>query len=124
MKIEKQVCSLELSKELKENGYPQEGLFWWNRWESPYPHHTVENKKLFKDCIIAPTVSELGEALPKEVMSQRKIGMREQDKDKWCCFEKIPNRGAIGLSFMADTEADARAKMWLYLKKNGLLETP
>ena len=29
MKLEDQVASLELSRKLKEAGYPQEGLFWW-----------------------------------------------------------------------------------------------
>jgi len=33
--LEKQVASLELSKQLKEAGYPQEGLFWWAGQELP-----------------------------------------------------------------------------------------
>lgn len=36
MKFEDQQVNLELSKELKEAGYVQEGLWWWVDFEETY----------------------------------------------------------------------------------------
>jgi hypothetical protein len=35
MKIEEQVCNLELAKKLKEPGVRQEGYFWWFKGKMP-----------------------------------------------------------------------------------------
>lgn len=88
MKIENQVISLELSKELKENGYPQEGHWWWvekiyddnsNHWpghkKPPTEYHLQVGRKTGyyindiyqgkeKQCY-APTVAELLNVLTK-----------------------------------------------------------
>lgn len=63
------------------------------------------------------TVAELGEMLPIEFISQRRphdsIGAGEH---RW-------HAGQYGedYAFSADTEADARAKMLIYLIENGLV---
>lgn len=77
MKIEKQVCSLELAKKLKELGVEQESLFYWwgNRekteiiiayrgdlWEWSIPIGVKEN-----GYCSAFTVAELGDMLPSEI---------------------------------------------------------
>ena len=67
MKLEQQVPSLELCKRLKELGYPQIGLFWWDQM---YTRKSGEYKKDSKEFLVfkktgiggecvAPTVSEL-----------------------------------------------------------------
>jgi len=121
MRLEEQVVSLELSKELKEAGYEQEGIFYWvkinditddnkekwivslNIWSSPTIPH---------EHIVAPTVAELGRILPEKHI------MFVMNKNKyWVEYQSIVPCKSI----VANTEANARAKMWLYLKKEGLL---
>jgi len=135
MELSKQVVSLELSKELKENGYPQEGLWWWNPgitnnkvwWEvrqEPYNYGSPREPKK-EVAVIAPTVAELGEALPDYFYTLRDKGCFP---NKWIC-DSIDTIGSCLIdkkyknivSKSADTEANARAKCWLYLKKEGLL---
>lgn len=68
MKLENQVCSLELAKKLKELGVKQKSLFCWvyqddiERYELVYMpgHHWVS----------AFTASELGDMLPKDISSE------------------------------------------------------
>src|SRR4051812_36893725 len=70
MKLEQQVCSLELAKRLKELGVKQESLYYWNIrhiWivlkaiGEPYITRKPE------DYASAFTVAELGEMLPSEI---------------------------------------------------------
>ena len=142
MKLEEQVVSLELAKELKENGYPQEeGLWWWvwdkkdyNRleWEWKISAYNIpsfanmdEIRKENKNSFVAPTVAELGERLPDYFHSIRDKGCFP---NKWIA-EMIKEAGSVlmdrkfidTVSKSANTEANARAKCWLYLKKEGLL---
>ena len=112
MTLEQQVCSLELSKELKELGYPQESLFYWYQTNSSILKSDIG--KLFweiqyKDSqglwnvekISAPTVAELGEVL--------------KEKYPMCVEGETIVSGKWKIdSFEADTEADARAKALIY----------
>ena len=133
MKIEDQVVSLELSKKLKEAGYPQEGL-WCHIDNGVIGYEGIKlvrqtqayklKKKLFdagviKYCV-APTVAELGEALPKYYATRSAIStIYERMYQCWDSERKEPLNEKWAKT--AGTEADARAKMWLYLKENGLL---
>jgi hypothetical protein len=73
MNIENQVCSLELSKRLKELGVEQESYFYWynyNRetWKvEPNGQLPTFAFPLDENCISAFTVAELGEILPNRV---------------------------------------------------------
>lgn len=136
MKIESQVVSLDLSKQLKEAGYPQEGYFVWIQdFDNEIKLYDDTQMSDYFGCrsreiCIAPTVAELGEALPdfhyskyskntsKSILEKhylthsynlRKTGVREKT-----CYDEI----RLGDN---NSEADARAKMWLYLKEKGLL---
>lgn len=120
MKLEQQVVSLELAKQLKKAGYPQEGLWWWNQ-DTAYkrPHITrkptgywAEFNITKHNMIVAPTVAELGKELPPYYISY----FREIEQ-KWCCG----NLEDFSQLTIADTEGNAKAKMWLYLKKENLL---
>lgn len=125
MKPENQACSLELAKRLKELNCPQESLFWWvntakynHNFNLVYRVDMTDEMKYGLDCYSAFTVAELGELPDKYKITLSKyskicVGLWELDK-KWGkeCFIK---------NFEADTEADARAEMWLWLKENKLL---
>ena len=104
MDVIKQVCSLELSKRLKELGYPQESLWYWglenidktfskyilmseqwsnSRWKASHHKESFGDygdfemlvKKFEDNLYSAPTSGELGMALPYR--------LRLSDDDYW-----------------------------------------
>lgn len=137
MPLEQQVCSLELAKELKELGYPQESLFYWDIGKFPVrqdgkdrkPFIQFSKKVLINESYIsAPTVAELGKKLP-QIIKIKKIKYQlfcsvAMDK-KWFVVyanEKDYTDNAPFPFLICDTEADARAKMLIYLIKNKHIE--
>ena len=128
--LEKQVVSLELAKQLKEAGYPQEGLWWWCE-ERMREDGKVVGVKIYEGDValtrkynapelniwVAPTVAELGEVLPYWVWS----GRGHDGNGKAVSFHCKSLMVTSYPTFKRLTEAAARAKMWLYLKKEGLL---
>lgn len=139
MKIEDTVCSLELSNRLKEIGVKQKSYFYWD-----FPIYQSENFKwvlVTKDKIIlnreegyvsAFTVAELGEMLPKGLL------LKSFDKDVGFYYTQIPDtacnnwiifyRNIMGYLNNCEAEdileANARAKMLIYLLENKLMELP
>lgn len=112
MKIEKQVCSLELAKRLKKLGVKQESLFWWkdyslegNWWVDD---REVLNKDTFPHCS-AFTVAELGELL------------KDTDYNLPIWVDTCWHSDYGDTFETSDTEADARAKLLLNLLENGLI---
>lgn len=120
--------NLELSKELKEAGYPQDTYWSWviqefRHCENVFLHeskHTglyAENRKF-----ASPTCDEILEQLPNE------IGGRILRLNKDTVWYEHNSIGAIidrniRIPDQFDTiVSNALAKMWLYLKQNGLLE--
>lgn len=111
-RIKHQLCSLELSKRLKELGVKQESYFCW--WQAD----NLENYSAF-------TASELGEILPKGTV------LTNGNKTFWEICINIPiaeNRLHFN-KFVSDkiktvNEADARATMIIYLLENNLMELP
>ena len=129
MDIEQVKCvSLELAKELKEAGYKQEGLWWYVSvrkgepelyQESPLGLIEATTSYAYKRIAVAPTVTELGEAL--SVNSKiRGILNYSKDGNLWRCLfgKQMPEHTYATFEL---TEADARAKRLLYLKKENLL---
>lgn len=131
MKLESQVCSLDLAKKLKELGVKQESLWWWhlNAIDEPSEYIVANQFTLDKSGIKAHcsafTVAELGEMLPGHI----------SDKDSCACLEI--NRGdnengkpIWGISYSTDddelfidaSEANARAKMLIHLIEKGLVK--
>lgn len=120
MKIENQVTSLELSKKLKELGVKQESAFYWyfsiddNKWK-------ITDNELLKDerweWCFAFTVAELGEMLPKHCKSFQAYNTKKNNK-WWCEYSQY---GVIDTKY-AETEANARAKMLIYLLENNLIK--
>ena len=115
MKLEEQVVSLELAKKLKELGVKQESLFYLHQDGIGVPHfHPTEGDCNWSDCVSAFTVAELGDMLPENTNTFKEpVGKRE-----WVCTRNEPG---VMLSFHANTEADVRAKMLVYLIENKLI---
>lgn len=130
MKLEQQVCSLELATKLKELGVKQESYFVWHGDGSEENPWKVFIRSQTGSNIPAFTVAELGEMLPRVVTKDEKL------------YLLTPSAGGNGLRFIdyvtyhngvgtflaaypyieGDTEADARAKMLIYLIENNLIE--
>ena len=135
------VTSLELSKELKAKGFPQESLFYWNKWS----HHTepwllTKSEQAFykkegaKDpewVLSAPIATEIG--LPI-VISQNgedhnlniyRPSQFLKGVDLSLGYQVGYENGVFSHDNIdiqsAPTLQEAMAKMWLYLKDNGLI---
>ena len=122
MKLEEQVCSLKLAKQLKELGVKQVSIFCWcdDSWKQNcglknnvayWVEYNDGGCKEDADILSAFTVAELGEMLPRHLIQERPpksflIGYVDENIKH---FET------------AKTEADARAKMLIYLLKNKLM---
>lgn len=149
MKLEQQVVSLELAQKLKELGVKQKSYFYWregyhseehrfgNEWIKngvfegkfeikayPKPRMTTADVKwnerdlarLDETEVSAFTVAELGEML-QEICGGK--GLRidcTKDGEGWSICKSETER------VYADTEADARAKILVYLLENGLIK--
>ena len=120
MKLQDICVSLKLAKELKEAGFPQESLHWWGGignmgiWCDHVKEDMPSQETRFT-WYAAPTVAELGEALPLNKINCYKAS----DKENTYYFNLRVVNEYIG---EAESEANARAKMWLYLKKEGLIK--
>lgn len=128
MKLEQICVSKELSIKLEEAGYPQNTYFNWmsENWSNDDWEDRIEANDYDYDCpnkviASAPTVAELGEELPKGVTTDK------SDHGGWFCMPDrfyvkimIDNQEIYNITH-SSSEANARAKMWLYLKKEELL---
>ena len=135
MKLEQQCCSLELAKKLKELGVKQESYFYWLEYKSfPVKPWQLETKESLKNvnypekAISAFTVAELGEMLPWRIEAKGFLYTLYQDKGGkpwyWVDYrngESTYTKFDILAATESDTEADARAKMLVYLIENKLV---
>ncbi len=129
MKLENQVCSLEISKKLKELGVKQEmkphDFYWVKAFQGDYklmglddqedsPSET--NFEWFK----AFSVAELGEISANYTTFMKTL------TGKWLVRWTDTNHYDFGAEkyhqVVADTEADARGKCLIYLIENGLIK--
>lgn len=135
MKLEDQVCSLELAKRLKKLGVNQDSLFYWLKADEPYVWYNGVNypMEVTKWCFSAFTVAELFESLPTSFEWESKDGKSSSENvylrvvkyneeyqvdyfdhdDKWFSWaiefdKKLPN---------------ALAKMRIFLLENGLIKS-
>ena len=118
MKLESQVCSLMLAKELKSLNVKQESLWYFTEEEDVMmqKYHDTKLEDVNPDneeWYSAFTVAELGKQLPYSYFTYF-------DED-WCtgefrAFDEIFN---IGSGY--DTEADARAKLLIHLIKEKIV---
>lgn len=125
MELEKQVCSLELSQRLKELGVPQESLYghYHNKLRVKNfitERYYISNEDEASFLCSAFTVAELGEMLPPLYISMK------TRRSGWCVCPKTVADERSDFEderiVRADTEANARAKMLIYLIENNLLD--
>lgn len=129
--------SLEISKQLKEVGYPQESSHYWNKpmyekWELiNYKYEMQEEKFIYA----SPTADEILEILPRQITKNNKtyslmvffpVNLSMKDEVRICYQEGDWDHGVREESDLLWSEenkiiADSAAKMWLYLKKEGLI---
>jgi hypothetical protein len=137
MKLENQLTSLELSKRLKELGVGQESLFYWQQGYKEMKGTEIasyfeitqtktESKKGMR-CFSAFTVAELGELLPMMIGE----GYLEMSHDSygWLIVYRTEEahddpKDVVPIQRDLKSEADARAKMLVYLLENDLLPAP
>jgi len=138
MKLEKQVASLELSKKLEELGVEQNSLFGWSLYDEKNNLWGVEEFRNIGDEYSAFTVAELGEMLPVTIQMNRRRGVdthwleNTKTTHKYRCgYIYEDSSGTTGWGRVSDfeshavgiskTEANARAKMLIYLLENKLI---
>ncbi len=142
MKLEQQVTSLELSKRLKELGVKQDSYFYWVKLKDNFELFSLAEvyiKELNKgesqiETYSAFTVAELGDMLPKALeMKTKTRGQKymkffleffwdDSDKKNTVVYRTNDELQIDYWVFKdAKTEAEARAKMLIYLLENKLI---
>lgn len=126
---------MEFAKRLKELGVKQNSYFWWFRGQMPNVGkvgYVLAGEFSTSDEKIASafTPAELGEILPLEVNIPWKGGRKRKNNHRvtfahwpqgWKCGLNH-NTAQFYLNIIDNTEADARAKMLIYLIENGLVK--
>lgn len=131
MPLEKQIVSLELANRLKELEVKQESLFYWTHCPVKEQNgewtHVVtygRNNEL-PETFSAFTVAELGEMLPESFQcwkwARQRTLRQEGGEIIWNCLTDESTTHGNGIVIIANTEANARAKMLIYLLENNLL---
>ncbi len=117
--LSQQVCSLELAKKLAAVGVPQDSFFVWYGGTTPatlWTRDRFEEKRWNhpEQTYAAFTVAELGEMLPYTAFGA--YFNEFKGKDDWSM--------AYGRekTIVADTEADARASLLIYLIESHLID--
>lgn len=122
MELSKQVARLELSQKIKELGVKQESYFVWKQLSNLSKTWRVSYKNIHGahypgELIPAYTVAELGKMLPEYVKIDGiylPISYRRTDR-----YFGVGIRNVYQPT--ANTEADARGKMLIYLIENNLI---
>jgi hypothetical protein len=115
--------SLELAKELKEAGYPQDTYFQW--FEDGSLVHTESRNPL--RCIAAPIADEILDLLPAYTALPFFLYIWKDDKGLYrivYCSSADLVSGGKQPNYPVEKQkslAEAAGLMWLYLKKNELM---
>jgi len=121
MKLNKQVCSFELAKQLKDLGFEQESYFYYSNEIGKIVGSSYKETHNRLKFISAYTVAELGDVLP--------LSSEEQGQIEWTC-EKVVNGWEYDITEhyfrqliygIEKTEVDARSKMIICLKENKII---
>ncbi len=112
MKPENQLTSLYPSKRLKELGFKQESLFYWEyvifEQEEPYWKISFGNRKGESNPLSAYTISELGEFLKPEIINKY--------LSDFCIENGVQER-----NWRIIFDVDFWANFIIYLKENNLI---
>jgi hypothetical protein len=116
----------------------QESLFYWEKCPSKNSEFVISSSAWhddwtgeWEDChrlreqenYSAYTVAELGEMLPKEIATKsgERIFLSSSKEDEFWVVEYNRTEGNEKHHEFGDTEAEARAKMLIYLLENNLI---
>jgi hypothetical protein len=121
MKLQEQVCRLQLAKKLKELGVKQDSLFYWSTQDNKtffldYPETYPVDAHYPRPEIIcsAFTVAELGEFLPIGFETYK----TQNGLFQWECMAPT---GRHYHRKSSESEANSRAEMLIYLIGNNLM---
>lgn len=121
MTLEQQCVSFELAKRLKGLGVKQESVFWWVEYTDGHGEkemwHVQHNHTGYKQYFSAFTVAELG-----SILELNHANCCYCHTDKGWLVQWYDDYGN-GVDKCTDTEADARAKMLIYLIENKLIKS-
>ena len=139
--LEKQVTSLELSKELRDLGVKQDSYFWWYHKRGQKWHiDSLLADRFLEDIfsVSAPTFAELLEVLPDEIVISKNtiaygkemnyfLFITKTRKTKWFnlpdYYISYKTLDDVFLhSEREDTIVDAAAKVIIYLIKEGIIK--
>ena len=127
-----EVPDLELCEKLQELGYPQETGGWYWLISTGFkgnPKHTICFLENFDSAtyipypyryIKAPTVRELGERLPSSIKKDRGLLYGKMLNGTYFCGAY--KKEITFTEVTADKEANARAKMLIWLVENKYIE--
>lgn len=131
--------SLELARQLKEAGYPQEEqLFYWtnsfNHTQYGLTHAVAIGSDGFNcypewelsDVMVtegfaSPTADEILDQLPEIINGYKAIEIGKY-ADKYVIRYQLIDNSLLGIRFDDEFLVDAAAQCWLYLKKENLLK--
>lgn len=134
MELKQQLVDLELAKELHKLGVPQTSIYGWYCFDNGRhvePPHIVrvaneENAEMKTEKSIiysAYSVAELGELLPNE-REDKYAFFSGLAINGWFCEVKnyrVMPYERLHVELQCETEAEARAKMLIYLLKNNFI---
>lgn len=131
MTPETKCVSLETAKRLKAAGFPQETEREYRHtdvMEGVDDHLLVFSKQLIGcdvyDRIAAPDAQEIGEMLPRFVEIDGSEWWFEGGKDSgnsWYAAYSKEHEDGLTKVFFCESESEARAAAWLWLKEKGLV---
>lgn len=122
----KEYCvDLDIAKELKENGFPQQSLFYWWKVQGfkQYSLWFLREIPTARKKWSAPTAEELIKELPNKYYWNLKIDLSAISNEYFVHYGLTDKDRAWMKSHMTNDEklCNALAKLWLYLKKENLL---
>ena len=132
MPLQKECCSLEIARQLKTLGFEQSSLYYYVKLlgvfsifpaKDSHILSSIPEKEFNSACkskISAFTSSELGEMLPWKIKDFDIITQKTTD-GKWFIYQRPFLTNKVVNLKVEDTEADARAKMLIYLKTSNLI---
>jgi hypothetical protein len=125
MELKDQVCSLELAQKLKELGVKQNSLF---KYVFSYSENFSFKPKIYYNIcynnggtVSAFTVAELGVMMPSIITRNKSIAREFANKNVYIYEVQYSDINQSTISSEA-TEADARAKMLIYLLENNYIK--
>jgi hypothetical protein len=144
--LEQQVCNLQLSMRLKELGVKQESIFVWEYYDDEcygikfIPYAVIPDRFNCIKWYLAFTVAELGALLPVYVEVENSLleyycyvtdeEYRYDENDNptilsepryyYCRYLRMQPT-TISIEMKDENEANARAKMFIYLLENKLI---